>query len=211
MSDSVFFATPEAGIVGVHGWDGDAWKKILVSSGDILRIAKSAGANYGDGITPLNFVVDTDEDDNNVMPMIAPLLYNGSTLDRYRGNWRETILASAVRTATIQTASFINYNHRGAMFTLNVTANPGADETLAFNVYHIEPVADGAVVIYFKTGLSQNANRKISFVLYPGAVETVAATYLEAQAIPLPREYQIGIGHSGSGNWTYSVSADYIL
>lgn len=210
MGDSVYIATPEAGLVGVHGWDGNLWQRILVSSGDLLRVAKTAGEAYGDGITPLDFVVDTDEDDNNVMPLVNPMMYNEATLDRMRGNTKETILASAVRSVTTISDVLYNYNARGAIFILRCTVAPGG-ETLAMNVYALDPVSGANCGIAAFATILSGATGTPRMIVYPGAVETIAMASVHVQGLPLPREYKIEIVHSASGDWTYSVGGYPIL
>src|SRR5690348_209638 len=48
--------------------------------------------------------------------------YNGSTLDLARANTNITVLASAARTATLQSSDITNYNGRGLHLVIDVTA-----------------------------------------------------------------------------------------
>lgn len=62
------------------------------------------------------------------------MAFNGTTWDRWRGNWQAAVDTSAARTTTATGTAQINYNSQGALIYLNVTAATGTTPTLVFKV-----------------------------------------------------------------------------
>lgn len=134
---------------------------------------------------------------------VGPVLFNGSTSDRERCNHEVTVLASAARTALVNSADLVNYNARGVIVTIDATAlaaTPGVTFTikgkctLSGKYYTI--LASAAV-----TGVSTT-----TLIVYPGA--TVAANLAVSQ--PLPRIWRVEVTVADADSLTYSVSANYI-
>jgi hypothetical protein len=133
-----------------------------------------------------------------------------TAVDAVRNNLQFSLLASAVRNASTQTATQTNYNARGVMLFLHVTAN-AATETLQVSVG--QDIATSPSNIANFSALAA-ANGVCCYVVYPGAVETIAVASslgMEVQALPLPRNWYVFITHSAGGNWQYSLTGCYIL
>jgi hypothetical protein len=134
----------------------------------------------------------------------VPLLYNGSTVDRARSNAPVTVLASAARTATNNSADFTNYNGRGLHVVIDATAASatpsvvatiqGKDE-LSGKYYTI--LASAAI-----TGISTTILK-----VYPGIT---AAANLSVSDI-LPRTWRVSVAHGDADSITYSIGASVIL
>ena len=142
-----------------------------------------------------------------------PTDYNGTTWDLHRGNQEQTLLANAARTATIETASIVNYNGRGVIISLRITANPGGAETLGIEVFQKDPVAghDGKLVASF-SALPAATNDDYRLVVYPGASTAPDnATQNKTYAQAIGRTYSVLIRHSAAGSWTYSLGVVHIL
>lgn len=106
----------------------------------------------------------------------APYLDNGGTLDRQRNNTESTPLASAARTASVNSADFTVYN--GAMLAafLDVTAASGTSPTLDVTV----KVKDPASGKYFVIGTFTQATGITNQALFIGGgadVEFATRTY----------------------------------
>ena len=139
----------------------------------------------------------------------ASMRSNGTTLDLEYGNMEGTLLASAARTTTTAGAVQTNYNSRGVIACLNITANPGAAETLTIQI--VNQSALGGTRILGSVAIATGTNGNFLFIVYPGAVETIASTGVDATALPIGRTWYCQIAHSASGSWTYSLTYSVIL
>ena len=136
----------------------------------------------------------------------TPMLFNGATWDRQRGNTQATLLASATRTATATTATTKNYNARGIMLMLDVTAASG---TGGLSV-HLNASFPGAGVV---AGInvappSIVAVGKYAYEIYPGSTAPgVAGSYNVNQrtsAILTPNWY-VDVVHGDASSYTYAL------
>lgn len=130
--------------------------------------------------------------------------YNETEWDRARGNVSREIWPSAARTATPTKADQINYNARGVVVVIDVTA--AADTpSIVVTIQGLDPVSG-----QYYTLLASAAITGISTVVlrvYPGLT---AAANLVANGI-LPRNWAIDVVHADGDSITYSVSADLIV
>lgn len=159
-----------------------------------------------------NEVINTDTEDNpgiaaSQLVSGAQLLYNGTTDDDYarqRNNNEETILASAARTASVDSADFTNFNGNGAHFVIDVSA--------------ITATPSIVVTIQGKDLISSNYYD----ILVGAAITTVGTTILKvypginglANAIAndiLPRIFRVSVANADADSITYSISAALVL
>jgi len=136
----------------------------------------------------------------------AARLFNGTSFDRARNNAEITALASAARSSTTTSADLTNHNARGLFLLFDVTAAPGGGETVTFNVQY--KLGDGYATA-FTDGTPRAVTGKFFYGMYPSALATTA--YHGQNNAVIPRTWRVNIGHSAGGEWTYSVSACYIL
>lgn len=144
---------------------------------------------------------------------VVPVLGNGTTFDRARGNMEQTILASASRATTTSSSDQTNYSGRGVYLYLNVTVNPGGAETLTLNVQIKDPVSGTYLTVYSTGALTTfggGATGMEVIMLYPGISEASAIANSAPQPIALPRTWRVNIVHSAGGSWTYSVGGHVI-
>ncbi len=206
--DAVYIPTPESGPVGVHAHDGTNWQKLLGNSDGLIKPGRLDHSAYGDGIATLPIASIIDGDGNESLDLIAPFMFNGTTLDRMRNNQEVSLMPDIVRSATHTSSDQTNHNARGVYIMIDIDAQPGA-ETLTISVQARMLIAAHNLVIATFTAISSEG--KFSYIIYPGAVETIGGATLEAQALPLPRTWNINFDHSSSGDWEYSLSYSYIL
>lgn len=137
-----------------------------------------------------------------VLPM-AQLVYNGSTYDRRRNNHEVTVFASAARTTLQNSSDLVNYNGRGVIVVIDVTAiadSPSltvtikGKDTLSGKYYTL--LASAAIATVSTTVL----------MVYPGV--TVAAN--AAASAPLPRIWRVEVAVGDADSATYSIGANYI-
>ena len=141
----------------------------------------------------------------------ANVLFNGASSDLERGNTEVTVLASAARTATTNSADLTNHNARGVLVFLDVTVNPGGAETLLMSVEVKDPISGK-----YHNLEAGNANAfggttgDELIVVYPGS--SLAEDGVDQAAeYPLGRTYRITITHSAGGTWNYSLGAQLVL
>lgn len=121
------------------------------------------------------------------------MLFNNATWDRARNNFVTTADASAARTATVAGATVTNYNARGAVITINVTAASGATPTLVAKLQY-SPDNGTTWIGYTEKPVTAtiSAIGRTTLVVYPGVTEVANA----AVSLPLPRtvrmHYTIG-------------------
>ncbi len=135
---------------------------------------------------------------------VAPSLFNETSHDMTRGNTDITVLASAARTATTNSADFTNYNGRGVQVIIDVTVD-GAGASVVFAVEMKDPVSGDYVPILTSAAVDATGERKLT--VYPGATES--ANLISGQ--PMPRTWRVSATHADGDSITYSVGASVIL
>ena len=120
-----------------YGWNGSDWDALVTESdtNPNLRTGLYEGANQiAQGDTP----ADGFTQPSNILDTLAmPELYNEltSTWDRQRGNYDFQVFSETARTASEYYSAFlVNYNARGAHYSLNVGAMSGTGPTLKLNL-----------------------------------------------------------------------------
>ena len=130
------------------------------------------------------------------------------------GNWRRkrcnldvTLLASGARTATSSSADQDNFNGRGVIVTLDVTADPAsASITLAIERKDsvggkYEKLLDAVAVAAVGTH---------TYIVYPGC-GAAADDVVETNGYPLGRIWRVTVTHADTDSITYSVSGSLVL
>jgi hypothetical protein len=137
----------------------------------------------------------------------APLLFNGATADRQRGNTEGTLLALASRTATTVSPTITNYNATGAIFYCRVTA-PGTGNLL-MQVYGY----DAAGGVYFALASSATFSTSKAYALFPGAgaVATGSTDMIGGSDAPLPRTFYVQVVKSDGSAWTFGLGYSLIV
>lgn len=132
------------------------------------------------------------------------LQFNGTTFDRERNNTDITVLASAARVASVNSADIVNYNAKGLHLVIDVTAiaaTPSITVTIqgrdALSGQYYTILASAAIVAVGTTVLR----------VYPALV---AAANLIANDI-LPRTWRVSVTAVDADSITYSVGASLIL
>lgn len=129
-------------------------------------------------------------------------LFNGTTWDRARNNTDVTVLASAARTATLNSGDLTNYDGRGLHVVVDVTAAGTGSITITIQ-------GKDAVSGQYYTLLAGAAITTIStnvYKVYPGLTASANAVASDI----LPRTYRILITHNNANSITYSVGASVI-
>jgi hypothetical protein len=208
--------TGESAPAQMYAWrNSDSyWDKLLLDAGfsnSLLVRQHTLSLGPGDGINNTTSKLMAPNGDQVLYHPSWGFTYNGSTWDRQRGNLDLTLLSSASRSSSQNSPDQVNYNARGVLVLLNVTANPGGAETLTLELQ----AKNGVTSTYFplvNTGaVITAANGMRGLMVYPGAVETVAGADLWVQGLALPRNWRVAVQNSGAGSWTYSLAATLML
>jgi len=118
-----------------------------------------------------------------------------------------TLLASAARTATTNSAPQTNQNARGVLVYLNVTAASGTGG-LRLAVQAQDPVSGNYININLLP-TAVTATGLTAYLIYPGSSQ--AGNLTQATAALLPRSWRVQVTANDSSSYTYSVGASLIL
>lgn len=192
-----------------NGQRGDAqldaranWQISLMANGTATAIVTSA--TNADGMA-------TSATSSRYEVVSRPTLFNGTTFDRQYSNWTSTVLASAARTATTNSTDQTNYNGRGVLLILNVTAQPGGAETLSLKIQAKDPVSNNYFDIADAGVLFTAATGTKALAVYPGAIAADHVSGTVGKSVALPRVWRAVVTHSSTGSWTYSVGSSVIV
>lgn len=164
--------------------------EITSSTGAIANTAGSytSGDNTGLGDTALNVASNMKA-------------FNGNGgFDRWRNNTQGTLLASAARTVTTSSPTQTNYNARGVIVTLNVTAASGTGG-LQLDIMGYDPVTNTPYHIN-NAPTAVTATGIYTYVVYPGAN---GGNPTQTTSQPLPRSWYAFIYVNDASSYTYSV------
>lgn len=153
---------------------------------------RARGAGAGDGLTPAQ------------VGLTALGLFNESTVDRQRGNTQGSLLASAARTAVTNSALQTNYNARGVMVILNVTAASGSGGLQVVIVG--QPAGSGYALNATPTPVTTTG--LFVYELYPG-IGAASGGVTQRTSGTLPRTWFVQVQVGNATSYTYQL--DYAL
>ena len=132
----------------------------------------------------------------------VPMLCSATGLDRQRNNQEIVLLASAARTATLQSADIVNYNGSGLILFLDVSAID-ATPTITLSLQIKDSISGNYFTIWTAAaGVSTAVSR--AYLFAPGGA---AGSYTEAVNLRLARTWRLNVAHTDADSITYSVSA----
>lgn len=204
------------GTTALEGFNGTTWDRIRSSRQDSSSITPTGILATLPHLVDRNNLVTrawstatADATGGEIYVGVQPVLWNGASTDRHRGNTEGTLLASAVRAASTNTSNQVNYNGRGSLaLYLDVTANPGGAETLQVILYGVSPIPGSRVQIVAFTAGGAAANAQYGFLIGPELTEALgmtAGTFAARAKAFIPRTWSIQVVHSAAGSWTYSL------
>lgn len=150
----------------------------------------------------------TDAFANPTVQMVSAdvLNYNGSSWDRHRNNYGETVISSVTTNSGGSSPTMTNYNARGAIFFVNITAATGTLPTLTMQVQALDPTS----------GVWANITGALTTVLASVGMTTLTigngiTLIANAQVnVNLPRTYRVSYTIGGiSPSFTFSVGVQY--
>lgn len=177
-------------------------RKALVDAYGSLEVTLN-----GAGGTAINDASESDAAGNHTGALGVlshPYRYDptANSWERLRGNHDTTVLASASRSATVNSADQTNLHCRGVLICFNVTVVPGVD-TVQLSLQGKDPLSGEYIEIVTSTAVATTGARFI--YLAPGAGSLGSFNnYFNGQ---LPHTWRARMSHSGAGAFTYSVGA----
>ncbi len=177
--------------------DGDKVTLALTAAGAVLISSEMpTAAALADGAS------------NPTSPIVgaAGLVFNGATWDRLRGNQEVTLLASAARTATLQSSDMVNYSHSGLLVFVSVTS---ITSTPVLTPYL--QIKDSISSSYFTIWTASVALESVTTAAYLFQPGGAGGSYSEAVNLRVGRTWRFGMTHADADSATYSVSAALLV
>lgn len=144
-------------------------------------------------------------DENGVATAYAPkAIMAGADGSPLLNNREVAALASAARTASVNSADLVNDNARGVRIVIDVTAL-ALTPSVIFTVVGKDVLSGKYTAIL--TSAAITAVGTTTLIVYPGV--TPAANL--AVSHPLPRLWRLEAAHGDADSITYSVGVNYIL
>jgi len=178
-------ANPTLTKVGAYGmgFNGTTWDRIIAGTvGDT-----TASSLIGQYTVGRNMLYDA----------------GAATWNMQRANSSLVVLASAARTALINSSDIVNYNWRGAVIYINITAFTAGSITVT--IKGKDEVGGGYSTILASAALAAVALTPLT--IYPGV--TVAAN--SSASTVLPRLWRAEVAVGSADSITYSISVSYVL
>lgn len=177
----------------------------VTSHGSLVVGAQNSSATP----TDLNTLVPTADgvgvsSNNALVAVTYGHLFNNTSLDRQRNNYEETVLASAARTALVDSADLVNYNARGVVVVIDATAL-SATPSVTFTIQGKSSLGSDYYTILASAAIVGTGQTILR--VYPGIT---AAANLSVSDV-LPRIWRVSVAVGDADSLTYSVSANYIL
>lgn len=175
-----------------------------------VRIQDGNGTAVADVLAALN---DAMANGNGFLEVLAANgLYNdgAAVWERQRNNTQGTLLASATRTSSTISATQTNYNARGVILFLNVTAASGTGG-LQTTLFYVDPISisGSGTVSALPTAVTTVTER--TYVFYPTTFSGTGSAIAQTTGIPVPRAWYASVTHGDASNYTYSLGYAYIL
>ncbi|TAK33754.1 MAG: hypothetical protein EPO21_11780 [Chloroflexota bacterium] len=188
--------------------------QIFDEFGNAISSVALRGKGVKEGDTPVDVngwnLADSQGNRMGLHVLATQWGFNGSTHDRWRNNHEVTALANAARNTDVYSGDLVNYNARGIIILLDVTAvGAPAGQIDQLKVQFKAP--SGVYQAFHAWGtLGINAPGVKAFQIYPGAASTSSWTGT-LQAL-VPRTFRIGVLNANQlDSITYSVTVAFIV
>lgn len=131
-------------------------------------------------------------------------LFNGASFDSKRGNQEITMLASAARTASVDSADFTNYNHRGGHFIIDVTAL-AATPSIVVTIQGKDALSGKYYDLLVGTAITTVGTTVLKVNPGTGAIAGGAANDM------LPRTFRVSVVNADADSITYSIGGSFTV
>lgn len=204
----------------VKDGSGDAWHILIDSNGRIILAPTStvivAGGEAHDAAAssnPLRIAgvyraTAPAVADGDIVDLLMDAAGRATVLDG--GVQEGQILASAARTATVNSDDQVNPGAKGVIVYVNVTAvsaTPSVTPKLQYKIPNTSTYVDA-----FTAGAAITATGQYVYVLYPGnlAIPASGTGVTQLEELPLPKTWRWVMTHADADSITYSVERAYV-
>lgn len=188
----------------LYGYDGTDLRRLLTTTDGVLTIGTPQGSTaLGDGRNDNDTHLHNAGGNVAVVPA-KEFLFNSSTWDRARNNINATALASAARTASVNSADQVNYNSRGLHLVIDVTAITSTP-SITITIQGKDNLSG-----QYYTILASAAITTVSTVVLRVGPGLTAAANLVANDL-LPRTWRVSVTNGDADGITYSIGYSLIL
>lgn len=167
------------------------------------QIVSSAGVRIGSN-TPNSDAVSQSTQSLDVLNFNYHYDPGATQWERTTGNFEQTILASAARTASNNSADFINRNCRGMHLYIDVTAIVTAP-SIVVTVQGKDATSAGYYDILVSPAITAVGVQILK--IYP----SIGAIANQAAADILPRTWRVSVAHANANSITYSIGANMVI
>jgi len=173
----------------------------LATGGEVVAVYPNRDTNQDN--YNLGFAFTEAPDGIGALPANTLFVANqNDRWDRYHNNTEITLLASAARTAQVDSSDQTNFNHQGMILFVDVTVDAAAG-AITPNIAVKDPVSGTAKVIW-SAAAAIAATGQFVYLLLPGAAD--AGSYTEQKELAIPRDWFFRMTVADADSLTYSVS-----
>lgn len=174
---------------------------VIGTDGKVRNVSDSNG--YPVSLTGSN----VEQTIGSAIPSKANLMgiSDGANIRAFSGNLEGTLLASAARTTGPTTAIQKNYNAKGVIIYLNITAASGTGGLRVF-IQMIDPVS-GSVTNINAAPTAIIATGLYTYAIYP----SMSSGATQATSGVLPRSWNVWIQELDASSYTYSLGYSLML
>jgi len=194
-------------------WDGSKWQRALAESASYPNLRVSLYESGGRAAVTSPSADGRSQAIMGLWQLAMKHGFNESTWDRWRNNTEVTVLPSAARTAHGNSATQTNYNAKGVIVFIDITAVSGsfaAGEGLTIMVRGIDPVSGR--LVYLGTSGPWTLPGTRLLIVYPGATNVQGIGAVTTNDIPLSRSWHVRYEITGTTpSFTFSVGTSYIV
>ena len=157
-------------------YNGTTWDRAAGIDASVDSISTGAIHNSPVRYNGTDFSVESsasnlgDDDAGDAFGASAGVLHNGSSFDFARNNVEGTLLANSERTATTNSSVQTNYNARGVIVYINVSAVPGG-ETLTPILYFDDALSGSDFQVWSGATIANTGITAYAF--YPGVTQSL--------------------------------------
>lgn len=171
------------------------------------RTASSiGGTNIVDSTTSAAGAMDTAD---TAKPLAtAQFGFDGTSWNRQRNNSALTLLTTAARTVTTNSADQVNYNWKGCLITVDVTVIGTGSITPSIQV---KDSISGVYITVWTAAAALTANGTKVYAFYPNNLTIGTLTYTELVNLLFGRTWRLAMVANNANSVTYSASADMVL
>lgn len=179
--------------------------RATVTSGGALVVTGAGGSFPADTELPAAAAL-SDATENPTAPMVgaAMMLWNGTNWQRWASNLELTVLASAARTANVNSSDLSNFNGRGVHVIIDVTSVT-ATPSVVFTVQGKDAVSGKYYTLLTSAAITATGTTLLT--VYPGAAVTANVSASNV----VPKTWRVSAAHGDADSITYSVGAVLVL